>query len=316
MARPRKNLYEVLGVARGASEDEIRKSYRKLARKYHPDVNPGDKQAEDRFKDISQAYAVLSDAEKRKLYDEFGEVSLEGGFDPEAARRSREAFGTRFGTGGARVDPGAFEFGGLEDLFGNLFGRTGRGGAARGSDLEAELELDFLEAARGGEKRLVVQRPTAGGGVRSETVTVRIPAGVAEGGRIRIPGKGGEGMGGGSPGDLHARIRVRPHPIFRREGRDLVLDLPITVREAALGTRLEIPTLEGRVTLTVPPGTDSGRRLRLRGKGVPHPSGGPAGDLYAVVQIRVPRNLDAEGRARLDELARFDPPDVRKDWSR
>ncbi len=292
MADERRDLYQMLGVARGASEDEIRKAYRKLARKYHPDVNPGDEQAEERFKQISEAYAVLSDDEKRKLYDEFGEISLEGGFDPEAARRAREAFGARFGRGRPQAE--AFEFGDLDDLLGSVFGRARarRGFAMRGPDLEAELELDFLEAASGGEKRLVVQRPTADGSVRSEAVTVRIPPGVAEGGRIRIPGKGGEGVGDGPPGDLHARIRVRPHATFRREGRDLLLDLPITVREAVVGTKKEIPTLEGNVTVTVPPATDSGKRLRLRGKGIRDPGGGPPGDLYAVVQIRVPRSLE------------------------
>ena len=318
-----RDLYAVLGVARGADEGAIRKAYRQLARRYHPDVNPEDKAAEDRFKEISHAYDVLSDPEKRRNYDEFGEVSFQGGFDAEKARRAREAFASRFGPGGPQDFAGfegegseRVEFGGLDDLFGDLFSRRGWGDVRRerkGTDLEAELELDFVDAARGGEQRLQIARPAADGSLRQESVTVRIPPGVADGGRIRLRGKGAEGRGGAPPGDLYARIRVRPHRYFRREGRDLILDLPVTVSEATLGAKVEVPTLEGRVTLTIPPGTDSGAKLRLRGKGVPHPSGGAAGDLYVIVQIRVPRNLSREAKDKLRELERFEPPDPRKD---
>jgi curved DNA-binding protein len=315
-----KDLYAILGVARDADAETIRKTYRKLARKHHPDVNPGDRSAEDKFKDITHAYDVLSDAEKRRSYDEFGDVALQAGFDADKARRAREAFSSRFepgGGGGFEGFPGAGEerpeFGGLDDLFSDLFSR--RGGARRqrrGSDLEAELELEFVDAALGGERRLSIARPMQDGTVRDETVTVRIPPGVADGGRIRLRGKGGEGRGG-PPGDLIARIRVRPHRFFRREGRDLYLDLPVTVGEATLGARVEVPTLAGRVTLTIPAGTDCGAKLRLRGKGVPHPSGGQPGDLYVVVQIRVPRDLPPAAAEKLRELARFDPPDPRGD---
>jgi curved DNA-binding protein len=179
--------------------------------------------------------------------------------------------------------------------------------------VEAELSLDFLDAARGGEQRLTLTRPQPDGSLRPETVTIRIPPGVADGGSLRIPGKGGPGIGGGPPGDLHARIRVRPHRFFRREGRDLLLDVDVTVREAALGAKVEVPTLDGRVTLTIPAGTDSGTKLRVRGKGIPNPSGGAPGDLYAVVQVRVPRNLGPHERELLDELAKHDPPDLRKE---
>jgi curved DNA-binding protein len=324
----RKNPYEVLGVARDADEDTIRKAYRKLARKHHPDVNPGDKAAEERFKAISEAYATLSNAEKRRAYDEFGDVSLETGFDAEAARRAREAFGQRFGgtrSGGGGPGGEEFAFGDLDDLLGDLFSRRGWAGGAggargarggrgglRGPDMEAEVELDLREAARGGEHRFTITRPTADGAARTETLTVRIPPGVADGGRIRIPGKGGEGIGGAPPGDLHATIRIRPDPVFRLEGRNLHLELPITVREAVLGAKVEVPTLEGRATLQVPPGTDSGKRLRLRGKGMPNPAGGAPGDLYAVVQIRVPKELSDDAKAKLEALAKFDPPDLRK----
>ncbi len=316
----RRNLYEVLGLGKDASADEIKKSYRKLARQYHPDVNPGDTAAEDRFKEISEAYDVLSDDEKKRNYDEFGEVSLEGGFDAEAARRSREAFGQRFGAqghGGAPFgfDGQSFEFGDIEDLLRGTFGGGGGGRGRRGmrgSDTEAELELDFLEAARGGEKRLTLGRATEGGPPRSESITVRIPPGVADGGRIRLAGKGGPGLGGGPPGDLYATIRVRPHPIFRRTGRDLSLDLPLTIGEAVRGAQVEVPTLDGSATVTIPPGTDSGQRLRLRGKGIADPSGGATGDLYVVVQIRVPKGLDEEALEKLETLEAFDPEDVRK----
>ena len=314
----KRDLYATLGVPRDADEDRIRKAYRKLARRHHPDVNPDDAEAEERFKDVSEAYAVLSDPEKRRAYDEFGEVSLEGGFDPGAARRAREAFGARFGADRFAAAPGGegFTYGRLDGLFSDLFQRRGWAGAQggrRGMDLSAELELDFLDAARGVEQRLAIARPTADGGVRHETVTVRIPPGVADGGRIRIPGKGAEGAGGAPAGDLHATVRVRPHRIFRREGRDLYVDLPVSVREATLGAKVEVPTLSGRATVTVPRGTDGGTRLRLRGKGIPDPSGGPRGDLYVVVRIRVPRDLDAETATHLDELAKFDPPDLRQE---
>jgi DnaJ-class molecular chaperone len=176
--------------------------------------------------------------------------------------------------------------------------------------VESELELEFVEAALGVEKRLVVPRHGAEG-VRHETLTVRIPPGVEDGQRIRIPGKGGEGVGGAKPGDLYARVRVRPHPFFAREGKDVSVQVPVTVSEAALGAKIEVPTLEGRATVTIPPGTDGGARLRLRGKGVPAPRG-PRGDLYVVVQIRVPKDLDHEGRAAVERLKRFEPEDPRK----
>jgi DnaJ-class molecular chaperone len=319
VAEPAKqDLYQILGVARDANEDVIRKAYRKLARRHHPDVNPNDKSAEEKFKQISHAYSVLSDAEKRRAYDEFGEIALEGGFDPEAARRAREAFGARFGGGGGPRGSGdeeGFAFEGLDGLFSDLFARRGggRGARGRGADVEAELELEFIDAARGGEQRLTLARPQPDGSLRPETVTIRIPPGVADGGRIRIPGKGGPGVGGGPSGDLHARIRVRPHRFFRRDERDLLVDVEVSVREATLGAKVDVPTLDGRVTLTIPPGTDSGTKLRVRGKGIPSPAGGPSGDLYAIVQIRVPRGVGPREREILDELATHDPPDLRKE---
>jgi DnaJ-class molecular chaperone len=306
-------------VARDADEEAIRTAYRKLARELHPDVNPGDPVAEDRFKEVSEAYAMLSDPTRRRAYDEFGEIALDPNFDAERAREAGQAFGGGGGFGGFGRGPGAGGFGGLDDLFSGLFSRgAGRGGFGgtrprrAGPDVEAELELDFLEAALGGEKRLTISRPSAAGGSQQQTVTVRIPPGVADRGRIRLRGKGGEGIGGGPPGDLVARIRVRPHPVFRREGRDLYVDVPITVREAILGSKVEIPTLVGSASVSIPPGTDGGSKLRLRGKGVPHPSGRSAGDLYVVVQIKVPRGLDAAAKARVEQLEELDVPDLRE----
>ena len=316
----KQNLYELLGVARDADADTIRKAYRKLARQYHPDVNPGDAAAEERFKEISQAYDVLADAEKRSHYDEFGEAALEGGFDAEAARRARERFGAHFGQQ-AGAGPGGFSgdfsFGNLDDLLGGVFNRFGgapphRARPARGPDLHASITLDFADAARGGEQRVSIGRPSADGSVRHENLTVRIPAGVRNGGRIRLAGKGGE-IAGGPPGDLYLDVRVRPHRIFRRDGRDLLLDVPVSFREATLGAQVEIPTLEGRATVTVPPGTPGGGKLRLRGKGIPETPDHAAGDLIVTLQIEVPRQLDAQGRRAVEALEALEAPDLRKE---
>ena len=308
-----KDPYRVLGVARDADEDTIRTAYRKLARELHPDVNPDNPAAEERFKAVSEANSVLSDPEKRKAYDDFGEVSFQSGFDAAEARRARDAFGGGFGGFQNFGDAGSGAAG-FDDLISNLFGRSGPGRGPlrrRGADLEARVDLDFLDAARGCEKRFQVSRPTQAGGQRSESVTVRIPSGVADGGQIRLRGKGGEGLGGGPPGDLIATIRVRPHPLFRREDRDILLEVPVTISEATLGTKVEVPSLYGRITVTVPPGTDSGAKLRLRGKGVPHPSGGPAGDFYVVIKICVPKDLDDATSRKLSEIAANNPADLR-----
>ncbi|HEX5067644.1 MAG TPA: DnaJ C-terminal domain-containing protein [Myxococcota bacterium] len=308
MAEPARDLYAILGVARDVDADALRAAYRKLARKYHPDVNPGDKSAEEQFKEISRAYDVLSDAEKRRNYDEFGEVSLEAGFDAKRAREAKERFEARFGRGGGAgfEPPGgeSFHFDDLDDLLGRFYG--GRGGERsfrmRGADAAAGLELDFLDALRGGTHSLTLQREGPDGQLRSENLTVRIRPGVRDGGRIRIPGRGGAGIGGGPSGDLWVRLHVRPHPVFSREGDDLHMRVPISVREAVLGAKIEVPLPEGRATVSVPAGTDSGRKLRLRGKGAPDPESGTPGDLYVTVEIRVPRGLDEAERKRLDEL--------------
>jgi len=313
-----KDLYEILGVPRDADRDAIRKAYRRLARQLHPDLNPGDKEAEERFKEVSSAWAVLEDEDKRRNYDEFGDISLESGFDPDKARKAREAFGSRFGFEGQPRGEGfreEFHFGDIDDLLGRFYGRgaEGREIRLRGADVEASLELDFLEAVRGTEKRVSLTKRGVDGEPETRVVTVRIPPGVGERGRLRLAGQGSPGIGGGPPGDLYVSLSIRPHPIFRRQGaRDLAFDLPITVREAILGAQVEVPTLDGVATLTIPPGTDSGARLRLRGKGVPAPEGGTAGDLLVRIEIRVPRGLDEETQALVDGLARFEDPEIRK----
>jgi len=319
-SRVAKNLYEILGVVRDADADTLRKSYRKLARQYHPDVNPGDTAAEERFKEISQAYSVLSDPERRSHYDEFGEVALEGGFDADAARRARESFGARFGKGGGgsfEHAGGDFSFSNLDDLLGGTFAGFGRESArrSRGHDLHASITLDFLDSVRGGEQRVTLARPGADGGSTQETLSVRTPPGVRDGGRIRLAGKGGT-VPKGPPGDLYLDVHVRPHPVFRRDDRNILIDVPISFREAALGAKIEIPTLDGRATVTVPPGTQGGGKLRLRGKGVPGPRGGTPGDLIVTVQIQVPRNLTQEDRSAVEALADCEPPDLRKELFR
>ena len=317
----RQDLYATLGIPGDADTDAIKQAYRAKAQRYHPDRNSDDPTAEEKFKRISAAYAVLSDPRRRKDYDEFGDVALDPNFDAEKARRASHGFGRGSsggdfsrafsGRGGGFQDLG--DMGGLfEDLFGGGAGQPRGPRPRRGPDLEATLELDFVDAALGSQQRLTVDRPT-GGATRQETLTVRIPPGVGEGSRIRLAGKGGEGAGGGPPGDLFARVRIRPHRVFRREGRDLHLEVPISISEAIRGAEIAIPTLTGRVSLRVPPGTDGGTRLRLRGKGVPGDRGKPAGDLYVTVRIRVPTGLEPAAQAKLDELLDDDPAKWRRE---
>jgi len=310
------NPYEILGVDKDATTEDIKKAYRLLARETHPDLNPGDSVAEARFKQVSVAYDVLSDEQKRADYDEFGEIALEAGFDAERARTERERFGSRFGTPDGTGFGEAFAFEGLEDLFRQFGGggaRAGTRGAQpsgmqmRGGDLESDMTLGFVEAAKGGERRLSLARPGADGSAVQESITVRIPPGVSDGGRLRIPGKGGHGIGGGPPGDLWLSLRVEPHPIFRRVGNNLEFDLPITLQEATLGAKVEIPTLDQRATLTIPPATSSHARLRLKGKGVPGAKGKPDGDLLARIQIVLPKEIPEPLLEALELCEQDDP---------
>ncbi len=314
-AEKRMNPYECLGVERTASAEEIKKVYRKLARETHPDLNPGDAAAETRFKEISVANDILGDETRRRDFDEFGDVSLRAGFDGEQARTQQERFGSRFGApGGANSQGHDYQFNGLDDLLKQFRGRGDFEGGARfqtrGDDVESSMKLDFMEAIQGGERKLSIRRPTANGRLLEQTVTVRIPPGVTDGGKLRIPGKGAEGSGGGAAGDLWIRVRVSDHPVFRRQGRHLEFDLPLTLAEALGGAKIDVPTLDGRATLAIPAGTSSHARLRLRGKGIPGTGGRDPGHLFANIKIVLPKDLDAE---TLDALTSHEQEDPRKE---
>src|SRR5689334_9581074 len=352
MAAKTKDYYEVLGIKRGASQDQIKQAYRKLARKFHPDLNPGDKSAEEQFKGLQEAYDVLSDPENRKLYDQYGEnwraVKAGAGAPPpgyegfEGAGRSARAGGAGPGSSGFNFDdfdfnrfrttgtsPGGFDI--FEEMFGGGFGRGGRAtSSGRGRDVEAELETSLEEAHRGGRRTLQMQTaeacPTCGGTgvkdgkvcetcggsgevVRPKTIDVNIPAGVRDGSTIRVPGQGGAGSNGSEPGDLYLHIRLRPHPVFTVKGDDVETELPIAPWEAVLGAKVEAPTIDGRVELTVPAGAKSGQRLRLRGQGL-HKRKDGRGDEYVRLKIVTPKEVSAEERHLYEELkrvSRFQP---------
>jgi curved DNA-binding protein len=298
-----KDYYKILGVERSASEDDIKKAYRRLARKFHPDVSK-EPNAKEKFQDVSEAYETLRDKEKRAAYD-----SLGSGFRPGQDFRPPPDWFDRFG-GGRSEDLGGID---LSELFESLgaFGRaTGfgrRGGEQRGrtmafpgEDYEVPVRLTLEEAYRGAERSVQLD---------GRSFTARIPRGATDGQRLRLRGKGGPGMNGGAPGDLYLQIHLEPHALFRASGHDLDLTVPLAPWEAALGAQVEIPTLEGRVTVKVPPGSKAGQKLRLAGKGLPRPGGG-AGDLYAVLEIAVPADLTEREKRLFEELratSRFDP---------
>ena len=272
------SLYDALGVKKTAEADEIRKAYRKLARKHHPDVNPGDAAAEAAFKKISAAYDVLSDEAKRKAYDEFGDASLQSGFSPEKAREYARWQGTRQRREARFSDQGPIDFD-----FGELFRQGGRArGPMRGGDLRAQVEIELRQVVEGTE--LTADIPGQG------PVRVRIPKGADTGSVLRVPGKGMPGTGGGPPGDLLIETVLRPHRFLRRDGLDLHLTLPISLDEAYNGGTVDVPTLEGTVALKIPPRSQQGGKLRLRGKGVPRKS--ERGDLIVELEVRMPDLAD------------------------
>ncbi len=366
-----RDYYTILGINRGASQDDIRKAYRKLARKYHPDINPGNKEAEAMFKDVSVAYDVLGDEKKRKLFDEFGEAGLAAGFDAEKAR-SYQQWQERAERAG-----GAFEFNmeNLGDLFGGLGGmfRQGPGaqsGPARGQDIESSMEIDFLDAVRGFQTSITLQRPVpcdtchgigvkagttqptcpecrgsgeksiaqgplqfrqtcpqcmgrgrlpgdpcasckgSGRVLRRDTIRVNIPPGAEPGKKIRLRGKGEAGERGGPAGDLYITPRIRPHPMLTRSGKDLMMELPITIGEALRGAEVEVPTPVGTIKVKVPAGAQSGRQLRIKGKGVAAYGQTAAGDLYLRLMIHAPREKVADDVVKKIDEAYGD--DVRK----
>jgi molecular chaperone DnaJ len=351
----KRDYYEVLGVSRTASEQELKSAYRKLALKYHPDRNPDDKTAEEKFKEAAEAYAVLADADKRARYDRFGHAGVGGAAGP----------------GGAGFDPTIFAdfndiFAGLGDVFGfgDLFGGRRRGGAMRGADLRYDFEIAFTEAASGVETTIqipreetcdtcrgsgakagtspetcrqcggrgqvryqqgfltiartcgrcqgsgkVISKPceTCGGAgrtTRDRKLTVKIPAGIASGQRLRLYGEGEHGVGGGPPGDLYVVVHVREHEFFHREGDDLYCEMPVHFPTLALGGTLAVPTLDGHYTLEVPGGTPSGHRFRVKGKGMPNVGGRGVGDLYVIVRADVPRKLTKEQKQLLEQFAK------------
>jgi molecular chaperone DnaJ len=388
-----KDYYAILGVKKTATADEIRKAFRKLARKYHPDVNPGDKKAEEKFKEISEANDILSDEKKRKIYDQFGFYSDQ--IDPAAAeaaaRGGYHAYGA--GQGGQEVpfDFGGFDFsdfnagagqpqsggwGGFRDIFSGIFNREDRHrGPVPGTDLEYQVTVDFWTAIRGGSARVQVQRqevcptckgkattggshtcpechgtgqvtqmggrmkfniqcPRCGGSVkvqntcptchgegavmRTEPLEFRIKPGTRDGQRIRLAGKGNAGRNGGAPRDLYLIIRAGTHPVFSRQGDDILITVPVTVTEAALGAKVEVPTIDGRAQLKIPPGTQSGQKLRMRERGVPSAAReGTRGDQIVTVEIVVPQVQDERSKEILREFAKLNPGDPRAEmWTK
>ncbi len=307
-----KDYYAILGVDKTAGEAEIKKAYRKLAKQYHPDFNPGNKEAEEKFKALTEAYAVLSDKDKRRQYDAVGPEGFRSDFDY-----------SQFFSGGFRPQPGQhtyhfstgpgrgfnFDFGGLEDIFGSMFG----GGPSRSqgfggfdeeeidsADASAQLEIDFLTAVRGGEVDV---------GIGKERLRTRIPPGVDTGQKIRLAGKG-QATGRGRRGDLYITLVVKPHPEFERRGDDIYVTIPVSVSEAGLGGQIQVTTVDGPVELKLPPGTASGHKLRLKGKGV-YRRDGKRGDQYVTISVVLPKHLDAKSKELLKEFADRNPQKLR-----
>src|SRR5512143_471400 len=364
----KRDYYDLLGISRNASEADIKKAFRKLARKYHPDVNPGSKTSEQMFKEINEAYEVLSDAKKKEQYDQFGHAAFEQGFGQGAGPGQGQGFA---GFGRGADFSGAY---GFEDIFGNIFGEKARQrGPRKGEDVTYSVEVDLEDAIFGRTMQVDLRRdvtcstcggsgsqpgtsprtcptcmgsgsvtqgrgfmqmsqtcPTCHGegtinpnpcricngrGVvpQSERINVKIPPGVDNGSKVRVAGMGGPGEKGGPPGDVYIVTKVRPHPYFERKGDNLYSEAPVTVKEAALGDKIEIPTVDGLVALSVPAGVQTGQQLKLRGKGVPHLGGGGVGDHYVTIRVATPTGLPERGKELLRELDRLHPSNPRRD---
>lgn len=309
-----KDFYKILGVPKDVSEADLKKHYRKLARQYHPDSNPGDKNAEAKFKEISEAHAVLSDPAQRREYDQIRAMGSGARFTAGGHGQAggfEDVFGGMFGQGGQRT---TFSQGGFDDIFGGLFGGggfgqstggfRGAGGPTRGRDISATTTLDFQSAINGDTVKLQ--------GPNGKPMTVKIPAGVHDGQKIRLKGKGEPSIDGGAPGDLTITVTVRKHPVFERDGNNLRVDVPVTFAEATLGATIEVPTLGGSpVKLKVAPGTPSGRVLRVKGRGVQTTKG--TGDLLATVHVVVPSHLSTEATKHLNALVKAMPDENPRD---
>jgi curved DNA-binding protein len=310
-----KDYYQILGVSKSAAADEIKKAYRKLAMKYHPDRNKGDKGAEAKFKDISEAYAVLSDAEKRKQYDMFGAEGFQSRFTQEDIFRDFD-FGSifkEFGFGGGARGSNIFSqfFGGTGQThfrgggspFDSPFGTHGaRPRGMKGQDLVYELSITLEEATKTTEKVISYQV----GGDQKNEVSVKIPAGISTGKKLRLQGKGQPGVHGGPPGDLYIQIRVLNHPLFKRNGDDLYVTRNIKFSEASLGTEIEVPTIDEKtLRLKIPSGTQGNAKFRLKGYGMPHMNGNGRGDAYVQVNIAIPEKLNKKQKAKIEEIAQL-----------
>lgn len=301
----KKDYYHILGVRRNASAKEIKQAYRRLARRYHPDVNPGDVSAEQKFKEISEAYAVLGNPEQRQKYDRFGPQEFSGGFEsPYTGSSGFGGFHTGnlkdvFGAKGNFVEGFSTIF---EDLFGRGQPRTPPP-SKRGQDLEHRVDIPFEAAIHGTTTEVQVMRRDGG----KEWLRVKIPPGVDTNSKVRLAGKGEAGASGGPAGDLYIVTRVQPHAYFVRQGNDIICEVPVTLAEAMLGARVDIPTIDGKTTMTLPAGTQNGRKFRLRGKGVPHLKGEGRGDQYVTVKVVLPEVLDGYSRQLVEELDKRHP---------
>lgn len=318
-----RDYYTVLGVSRDAGEDEIKKNYRRLARKYHPDVAGNDADSAEQFKQLQEAYDVLSDPEKRQAYDRFGHAGAQGATGGPGAGWSRtwHAGNGSPGSGFNVSDFFSGAGGGFADIFEQLRGQGGQARhqhraqqPARGKDIEHTLHLGFMEAIEGTTRDVVVNSTNPDGTQKQERISAKIPAGIDHGGKIRLRGKGNPGPAG-QPGDMILTILIGEHPYFRRDGLDIFLDLPLRLSEAALGTRIDVPTLSGTTTVTIPPGSNSGKKLRLRGKGVKSHKSADTGDMYLSLKIVLPDELDDRSAELLQQFEQFNPqPNLRNNW--
>ncbi|MFP4108099.1 MAG: DnaJ C-terminal domain-containing protein [Desulfonatronovibrio sp.] len=314
-----KDYYEILGVNKKSSKEEIAKAYKKMAKKYHPDLNPNDPKAEDKFKEVTEAYEVLKDDEKRRLYDSFGSDWQHGqNFQPPPGYDNAH-FEFRGGQQGAGFDFSDF----FENIFGGGFGGTGRGAqrssrgfqgdpfsgagfARKGQDAEATLELTLEEAYKGGSKSITLQEQVIGPDrkprVQDKTLQVNIPPGIKDGSKIRLSGQGSAGMGSGQSGDLYLKVRILPHPLFKMDGNNIIYDLALTPWEAALGSNVRVPTLDGNIEMKIPEGISSGQKLRIRGRGMGRQAA--KGDQLVRIMIKVPPKPSPEEKKIWEDLAR------------